>query len=108
MVLYRRSRTDHTITSDQLVLATTISDKVVTICSLYLLTLLTVTSDCKDKLMLVAEMVKELSILVVLLTVPMLPMLIFPLPELLIFADVLLFVLYIYIGYIVNNRSCTW
>ena len=38
-------------------------------------------------------MVKELSILVVLLTVPILPMLIFPLPELLIFADVLLFVL---------------
>ena len=38
-----------TITSDQLVLATSISDKVVTICSFYFLTLLAVTSDCKGQ-----------------------------------------------------------
>ena len=38
-----------TITSDQLVLATSISDKVVTISSFYLLTLFTVTSDCKGQ-----------------------------------------------------------
>ena len=82
-----------TIASDQLVLATTISDKVVTICCFYLLTLLAITSDCKRQIDVRGSLIKELSIVVALLTVLILPTVILPLPELPIFVVVVLFAL---------------